>query len=310
MARIRTIKPQFFTSETLGRVSRDARLLFASLWTQADKEGRLRWVPRLVLGSTFPYDDDLALADLERMAAELESIGSLERWREDGRAYAAVVNFSLHQRVKGSEAESRLPAPPSSDGAQPAPSWRPTGATVAPKKSLGSWKVEGGSRKGELESGERTRARSGTQTGGTQTDTTRRWTIYDLRSHLGDTRPAPPALQAPQWVGIFERYDDDEIDAALELCVSKAYPLAYFLALFDGDGKRKAPRTPEATPAEPKPRPFVVPDRYRTGLPGGWTWTNIINGWPEDVRREYAQRCKDGEDRGDVYVEIDDRTTA
>jgi len=111
-------------------------------------------------------------------------------------------------------------------------------------------------------------------------------------------------------VGIFERYDDAEIDAALELCVSKAYPLAYFLALFDGDGKRKAPRTPEATPAEPKPRPFVVPDRYRKGLPGGWTWTNTINNWPEDVRREYAQRCKDGEDRGDVYVEIDDRTTA
>lgn len=36
MARIRTIKPEFPQSETMGRVSRDARLLFIQLWTVAE----------------------------------------------------------------------------------------------------------------------------------------------------------------------------------------------------------------------------------------------------------------------------------
>ena len=39
MARIRTIKPEFPQSETIGKLSREARLLFIQLWTLADDEG-------------------------------------------------------------------------------------------------------------------------------------------------------------------------------------------------------------------------------------------------------------------------------
>ena len=42
MGRIRTIKPEFPQSESMGRVSRDARLTFILLWTMADDAGRLR----------------------------------------------------------------------------------------------------------------------------------------------------------------------------------------------------------------------------------------------------------------------------
>ena len=42
MARIRTIKPDFPHSESMGRVSRDARLLFVMLFTIVDDEGRAR----------------------------------------------------------------------------------------------------------------------------------------------------------------------------------------------------------------------------------------------------------------------------
>jgi len=45
MARIRTIKPEFPHSESMGRVSRDARLLFVMLFTIVDDEGRARRHP-------------------------------------------------------------------------------------------------------------------------------------------------------------------------------------------------------------------------------------------------------------------------
>jgi len=66
----------------------------------------------------------------------------------------------------------------------------------------------------------------------------RRWSVYDLRSHLGDSRMTPPAIQAPQWVGIIEKNTDEQIDATLKLCAKKDRPLSYFLALHDEEGRR------------------------------------------------------------------------
>ena len=47
MARIRTIKPEFFTSEDIVALSPLARLLFIALWCEADREGRLVWKPTI-----------------------------------------------------------------------------------------------------------------------------------------------------------------------------------------------------------------------------------------------------------------------
>ena len=290
MARIRTLKPEFFHHRALAACSPRARLLFAALMQLADREGRLRWIAMQIHAHAFPYEPGV---DVDALAAELEEIGSIRGYVVAADRFVVLPSFNIHQRVKANEPASRLPSP---DGALCAPSRLPLCAAEVPKGSIGTGTGNREQGIGNKEPSERTRAR--------------KWTIYDLRSHLGDTRPAPPALQAPQWVGIFERYDDDEIDAALELCVSKAYPLAYFLALFDGDGKRKAPRTPEATPAEPKPRPYRVPRKFAQGLAGGALWTMTIDGWPEDERREYAQRCKDGEERGAAYIAIKKRLSA
>ena len=50
MARIRTIKPEFFRHEALFEAEHRAglplRLAFAGLWTAADREGRFKWRPR------------------------------------------------------------------------------------------------------------------------------------------------------------------------------------------------------------------------------------------------------------------------
>jgi hypothetical protein len=57
MGRIRTIKPEFPQSESLARVSRDARLCFVALWTICDDAGRARGNGRMLASLLFPYDE-------------------------------------------------------------------------------------------------------------------------------------------------------------------------------------------------------------------------------------------------------------
>lgn len=59
MGRIRTIKPEFPQSESVGRLSREARLLFLLMLTIADDEGRMRGNGRFIAAQLYPYDDDL-----------------------------------------------------------------------------------------------------------------------------------------------------------------------------------------------------------------------------------------------------------
>lgn len=98
MARIRTIKPEFPHSESMGAVSRDARLLFILLWTIADDSGRLRGNSRLLASLLFPYDSD-ARDLLPGWMAELEAQDCLVSYEVDGHAYVQVKNWSNHQKI-------------------------------------------------------------------------------------------------------------------------------------------------------------------------------------------------------------------
>jgi len=54
MARIRTIKPEFFTSEDIVSLTPHARLLYIAMWCEADKEGRMTWRPKTLKMRYFP----------------------------------------------------------------------------------------------------------------------------------------------------------------------------------------------------------------------------------------------------------------
>ena len=137
MARIRTLKPEFFHSKKLARCTPHARLLFAALMQLADREGRLRWIPMQIHSHAFPYEQ----VDIAALCAELEAVGSVLKYVVGEDEFLNLPHFTLHQRVKSNEAESRLPAPPcgdtSSDGAGCAPTWRPLSAEVAPIGGVG-----------------------------------------------------------------------------------------------------------------------------------------------------------------------------
>ena len=107
MARIRMIKPEFFDDPDLADVSRDARLFFIGLWTQADREGRLEYDVRRLKVRIFPFDN----IDVERLTVELHGKDMIRRYKDgQGRSYIWIVNFVKHQRPHPKEPASLIPA--------------------------------------------------------------------------------------------------------------------------------------------------------------------------------------------------------
>lgn len=109
MARIRTIKPEFFTDEDMAMLSPLARLFYIGLWCEADREGRLEWKLKTLKWKYLPEDD----CDIEAVGKELLDRGRVVLYVADGRTCALIPSFNKHQHINVREAPSKLPAPPS-----------------------------------------------------------------------------------------------------------------------------------------------------------------------------------------------------
>lgn len=112
MARIRTIKPEFPQSESMGRVSRDSRLCFILMWTLADDSGRLRGNSRMLASLLYPYDDD-AKDLIDGWLAELSTEGCIARYEVQGTSYVQISAWLDHQKIDKPSA-SKLPENPKS----------------------------------------------------------------------------------------------------------------------------------------------------------------------------------------------------
>lgn len=106
--RIRSIKPEFWESESLGKVSREARLLFIGLFSCCDDVGRARASSRLLASRLFPYDDD-AFKKLPGWIAELEKQGCIRIYVVDGESYLDLPKWANHQKIDKPSA-SKLPS--------------------------------------------------------------------------------------------------------------------------------------------------------------------------------------------------------
>jgi len=106
--RIRSIKPEFWESESLGRVSREARLLFIGLFSCCDDVGRARASSRLLASRLFPYDDD-AFKRLPGWIAELEKQGCIRIYVVDGESYLDLPKWANHQKID-KPSVSKLPS--------------------------------------------------------------------------------------------------------------------------------------------------------------------------------------------------------
>lgn len=106
MSRIRTIKPEFFTSSDIVCMTPLSRLFYASLWCEADREGRLKWDIKTLKLRYFPADD----CDISSMANELLENGLIVIYEVDGKSFAEIPSFTTHQVINNREAESVIPA--------------------------------------------------------------------------------------------------------------------------------------------------------------------------------------------------------
>jgi hypothetical protein len=109
MARIRSIKPETFTSATLARVPIEARFLFVGIWTEADDEGKLIDSAKLLAGSLFPHDEHVTAKCVERWLTALVGVDAIVRYEVNGAKYIQVREWK-HQKISH-PGPSRIPNP-------------------------------------------------------------------------------------------------------------------------------------------------------------------------------------------------------
>jgi hypothetical protein len=106
MARIRTIKPEFFSSEDIVTMTPLSRLFYVALWCESDREGRLDWKPNTFKIRYFAGDN----CDLMAMAKELIDRELIVLYEVEGKKYAEIPTFKEHQVVNNRETQSIIPA--------------------------------------------------------------------------------------------------------------------------------------------------------------------------------------------------------
>lgn len=111
MARIRSIKPEFFKHEELFKAEKESglplRIAFSGLWTVADREGRFKWRPSSIKLDVLPFDD----VDMNNVLGALISFGFIRKYSVDGKEFGYIPSFKDHQVINHRESPSVIPAP-------------------------------------------------------------------------------------------------------------------------------------------------------------------------------------------------------
>ena len=105
MARIRTIKPEFFRHEELqdleiANPGKYVMLVFAGIWGHCDSKGRFEYRPRQLKLDVLPF----LPFDMAESLQLLVDAGLIRRYSVDGKKYGFIPSFEKHQRVSGKEA--------------------------------------------------------------------------------------------------------------------------------------------------------------------------------------------------------------
>lgn len=110
--RIRSIRPEFWTSEDVAAMDWHTRLVFIGLWSYVDDNGVGRDVERLIVASLFPLDDNLSESSVrvQRALKHLETGGQVTRYAVDGKPYLHITAWDKHQKINR-PSEGRYPLP-------------------------------------------------------------------------------------------------------------------------------------------------------------------------------------------------------
>ncbi len=98
MARIRSIKPEFWSSEQVMECSPMARLLFIGLWNFCDDGGNHVASAKTVKAEIFP-GDDISSTDVQGMLDELSSNSLIAFYTNGDKQYLHVTGWKKHQKI-------------------------------------------------------------------------------------------------------------------------------------------------------------------------------------------------------------------
>lgn len=112
--RIRSIRPEFWTSTDIAALDWHTRLVYIGLWSYVDDNGVGRDVEPLITAALFPLDGDLSESSV-RVHEGLKALcsgGQIVRYQVAGKPYLHVVQWSKHQKINRAS-EGRYPLPTS-----------------------------------------------------------------------------------------------------------------------------------------------------------------------------------------------------
>lgn len=96
MARIRSLKPEFWSSPSLPS-NPWARLLFQAMWNWADDNGVGTCNERELMGFAFPNDEH-TLEEFRRMLVEIRRVFDVDFYTVGGRPYYSIPTWEQHQK--------------------------------------------------------------------------------------------------------------------------------------------------------------------------------------------------------------------
>jgi hypothetical protein len=149
--RRRWIQPEFFTSEDVLALPRDARLTFIGLWLYADDYGRERTNAALIKADVWPVEEEITADVVEEHLLLLADRGMIRLYELAGREYFQLTGWDRWQPVQN-PSRSNIPAPPA-PSACTEPEQAPQTAYVDPSEDPRS-EGEREEREGEREEGE------------------------------------------------------------------------------------------------------------------------------------------------------------
>ena len=113
MPRKRMLEPDIWEDPKIIRLSIGARLTFIGLITQANDYGKLRGEAWSVKSKIFPADKDITEETVEEFLNELEKVGLIFRYQNNGEIYIKLRSWEKHQKV-AHPSQDVFPDPPES----------------------------------------------------------------------------------------------------------------------------------------------------------------------------------------------------
>lgn len=106
------ISPEIWESQNFSSLSDLAKIVFISLFSHADDEGRGRADPSFVKNTTFPYDgNSRRVADIKSALSEIARSMSVQLYTVNGIEYYFMEHWGRWQKINR-PSKSSLPPPP------------------------------------------------------------------------------------------------------------------------------------------------------------------------------------------------------